>query len=77
MTISIETLEDLLTAPTEFQKQFIADQRKLERLKQERKQHEQEQLESLEQRWLLVPVWRRAIILAAQWVQDKFTPKYI
>lgn len=36
---------------------------------------EKKTLAQLEERWLRVPVWRRAIILGAQWVQFKFMPK--
>lgn len=75
MNISLEVLEDLLTAPAEFQQKWLDDHRELERLEKERAIKDDLRLAELEQRWLAVPVWRRLIIKGAEWVQKRFAPE--
>jgi hypothetical protein len=75
----IERLESILDhgllVSSEWQGRLLEQRRILRELQGERENMDDRVLEKLEDRWLKVPRWRRAIILAAQWVQFKFTPK--
>ena len=75
--ISAEVLLDLLKSSPEYQEKFIETVRRLDAAKRQAAELEQMTLKELEQRWSMVPRWRRAVILLAQWIQIKFTPKYL
>jgi len=73
---SANFLEAFASESPETQWKLIEQRRKLDRSRQQFDRAHEDQEKRLQERWLMVPVWRRAIILAAEWVQLKFTPKY-
>jgi hypothetical protein len=75
--VNADSLEKFLSSSAEYQRQVIKQQRETDRLQAKMAELEQKHSAQLQQRWLRVPKWRRAIILAAQWVQFKFTPRWL